>query len=780
MSTGTAALPHKAAGTPARLPQGAASWLLEFFARELAPYPGRVSLVTRMVIGVTLTMLIIMTFHLPGGALGVYYALIISRESLRNTVQQTWLTVAFFALGTLYVMLGIALFLDSPVTHFLWVIGSFYLIFFVMGTARNYGLAAGFSFLIATAIPIWDRAGETNTKVALTLFVLLSVVIGASCTLFVELVYRSFHPQDPVVAGLVDRLRVAAEMLRASAEGRRPALAQEGRLLQYAMVGPSSLRRQLIRGDISSGARARASAVVSMTGRVLELCATGIDEVRSKRPHSPGDTRRLRRLASVLDGQAAAIRSLGDIAEICTRTLPVPKGWGDEEQASSYLPALPEIARGVRLLSEVLNSFGTSPSERAEPASRRASGRGEAKRKADVVLTLLGARPSAILVPDAFTNREHLTFALRGCLAASLCYVIYNGIDWPGINTSVATCIITALATIGSSRQKQLLRIAGAFVGGFLISLPAQVFLLPLMDSITAFTIFFAAVSALAAWFATASPRLSYFGLQIALAFYLINVQEPFEQISLAVARDRVVGVLLGLMAMWLVFDQFAAPLATERMGALLRTNLHLMGELASSVGGSLQPEGREAEAERERQRFRDLRDKINDTFSQMNAQADAVPFEFGAQRQGKLRARERMQGMQPAMRSVFLLQATMFESDALPREARGRLGAASVPALHSLLEEATRLLEALAALPGPGEKGYAALRVRGAAQASSAPVADAPDGVPEKLAEAYRRVEQLGPGHEVLQSLCTSLVSSLGALECAAHQRPAIGATLR
>ena len=65
-----------------------AFWFLELLRRELAPYPGRTSTVARMVISVTLTMLVIMTFHLPAGALGGYYALIISRESLTNTVSR--------------------------------------------------------------------------------------------------------------------------------------------------------------------------------------------------------------------------------------------------------------------------------------------------------------------------------------------------------------------------------------------------------------------------------------------------------------------------------------------------------------------------------------------------------------------------------------------------------------------------------------------------------------------------------------------------------------------
>ncbi len=36
---------------------------------------------------------------------------------------------------------------------------------------------------------------------------------------------------------------------------------------------------------------------------------------------------------------------------------------------------------------------------------------------------------SRLLVPDALSNPEHLRFALKGCLAASLCYLTYNLID---------------------------------------------------------------------------------------------------------------------------------------------------------------------------------------------------------------------------------------------------------------------------------------------------------------------------------------------------------------
>jgi multidrug resistance protein MdtO len=57
-----------------------------------------------------------------------------------------------------------------------------------------------------------------------------------------------------------------------------------------------------------------------------------------------------------------------------------------------------------------------------------------------------------LLGPDAFVNPEHLKFALRGCLAASGCYIIYNSIAWPNIGEpAIATCLLTAVSAVGAS-----------------------------------------------------------------------------------------------------------------------------------------------------------------------------------------------------------------------------------------------------------------------------------------------------------------------------------------
>src|SRR5260370_10500741 len=100
-----------------------------------------------------------------------------------------------------------------------------------------------------------------------------------------------------------------------------------------------------------------------------------------------------------------------------------------------------------------------------------------------------------------------------------------------------------------------MLRIIGALAGGAL-GLGAQVFVLPYLDSIGDFTLLFGAVTIVAAWIATSDPRRSDVGLQVALAFYIINLQEFKIQTSLSPARDRDAGTLLRVFVLWLEFDQ--------------------------------------------------------------------------------------------------------------------------------------------------------------------------------------------------------------------------------
>jgi len=259
---------------------------------------------------------------------------------------------------------------------------------------------------------------------------------------------------------------------------------------------------------------------------------------------------------------------------------------------------------------------------------------------------------STLFASDAFTNREHVRFALKGCLAASTCYVIYNAIAWPGISTAVTTCLLTALSTMGASHQKQILRIAGAIVGGFGIGMGAQVFMLPYVDSIAGFVVLFVFATALSSWFLTSSPRLSYFGIQVALAFYLVHLQEFSFQNSLAVGRDRVVGILLGLFVMWLVFDRlWGEPAAVEMRAAFISTFRSLAQLARGPVSRDIRDEFGRSLA---------LRETINANMDKVSAQADGVLFEFGPSRERDLQLRTYVQRWQPQLRALFLMRIAL------------------------------------------------------------------------------------------------------------------------
>jgi multidrug resistance protein MdtO len=90
---------------------------------------------------------------------------------------------------------------------------------------------------------------------------------------------------------------------------------------------------------------------------------------------------------------------------------------GDEVLSSA--PLLREMEATVSLIPE---AFVGSQSLRAYALPER------------------GETPSAALFrPDWLSNSDHFKFGLKGCLAASLCYITYNLLDWPGISTAVTT-----------------------------------------------------------------------------------------------------------------------------------------------------------------------------------------------------------------------------------------------------------------------------------------------------------------------------------------------------
>lgn len=307
---------------------------------------------------------------------------------------------------------------------------------------------------------------------------------------------------------------------------------------------------------------------------------------------------------------------------------PLPTG-----NALSAVPILPELEKIVSLIPE--SFIGTHPLNAYVPP------------------TLGEDPPQRIFAWNTRSNADHIKFALRGCLTASLCYVFYNLVDWQGISTSVTTCLLTALSTIGGSRQKQVLRFAGATVGGFVFGMGSQIFILPYFNTIGAFTVLFIFVTVLSSWVLTSSPRLAYFGFQMGFAYYLINLQEFAFQTSLSIARDRVVGVLFGLIMMWLVFDQLGAAPAWVTMKKTYVANLRLLARLAREPVSTDMRSATDT--------YFSLRETISEGADSVRSLADGVLLEFGATREQGLAWRRKIFAWQPLLRTLYLTEVGLW-----------------------------------------------------------------------------------------------------------------------
>ncbi len=616
MATRATSLRHQPARQTVSWP-----WFREFLRWEVAPYPGRLSTVIRMTIAVTLVMIIVVTFRIPNAALAGLFSILLARENLAATWLGGRLIVLGFVLASLYTLFGMMLFRGYPITHFFWVIGTLYLIFFVMRTTTNYAAAAAFCIPIGVAMPVWDRSLPSEIQVEGTLWPIVIIAVGAGATVLTEAVYRIFDRSDPLIIFVDDLLLAVQQVGESLAAHQAPPNAVVARVLQYDMIGTGRLRTTLLRQGLDPTRRAQRAALISLAGRLI-----GLAEDLQRVPPQPGedDAIRLRALSERL---AAIRKELRESGAISAYPLLL------EGPPSSSFPMLQEMERIVALIPEVFQR------EEVVVGSQNPPGRDWWR---------------ALLVPDAFQNPEYQRFAFAGCLAASVCYILYNALDWPGINTSVLTCIVTALSTVGSSLQAQFLRIAGFVVGGLVLGISAQILILPGIDSVFGFALFFAAASAIAAWFATSSPRLSFFGVQIALAFYFVNLTDFHVETDLTIARDKVIGVLLGILAMGFFFNRFGTKSDAEQLPKLLVRNVRMLAQLIVC------PVVRDrALAVSQVSR---LRSQINDNFAGMESQTETARFEseFRHRREEDLVECERIQKAQPALRSIYLLELSL------------------------------------------------------------------------------------------------------------------------
>ena len=183
---------------------------------------------------------------------------------------------------------------------------------------------------------------------------------------------------------------------------------------------------------------------------------------------------------------------------------------------------------------------------------------------------------SGFFLPDAFTNPDHVRYALKTTAAAMFCYVSYSLLDWPGIHTSFITCYIVSLATTAETLEKLTLRISGCLIGSA-AGYAAIIFLTPSLTSIGDLmtVVFFGALAS--AWVAAGSSRISYAGFQIAFAFFLCVIQGSSPSFDLVTARDRIIGILFGISVVYLVFTNVSPISVVKRIDGKIADILRRM-----------------------------------------------------------------------------------------------------------------------------------------------------------------------------------------------------------
>ncbi|HEY2623618.1 MAG TPA: FUSC family protein [Dyella sp.] len=184
-----------------------------------------------------------------------------------------------------------------------------------------------------------------------------------------------------------------------------------------------------------------------------------------------------------------------------------------------------------------------------------------------------------LFVPDAFTNPEHVRFALKATLAVMMAYLTYTLLDWPGIRTAVTTCFFVAMGSVGETVHKLTLRITGAVIGGLAAAF-CIVFVLPSMTDIGQLCLVIGVFAAVFAWISTSTDRLAYAGLQMAFAFFLGVLHDYAPSTELVELRDRVAGIILGNIIISLVFTSLWPSSTRDAIRSALSRAMRAIGHV--------------------------------------------------------------------------------------------------------------------------------------------------------------------------------------------------------
>lgn len=567
--------PAKPRGPAPYVDEGDAPDLVALLCRELRPTPGRLGDSVRIVVVVLAVVAISETFRIPDIGLSAFIVLFLSGRDAVSTVQTALISgiavvLAIFAVIGVFMLSLAEPALRIPLMAVL-TFGTMFLsraallgpVFFVAGFVIAYGLTLG-DQVLGLALQPATSANVPQLELPEIFFVppeeaLLRFLLWLSLAAVVPLalliganVLTGRDPARLLRRALAERLATAARFCA----GERGA---ERQLEAQAFDGTAGLRKlHQLAGVLHAGRRPawHASLIDDIARLGLLLLAWSRVEGNARQPLRPAAAACRGAERTLQDGEAPS-------GELVAITAP-----------GAARPLAEAISRTLRAIRDALNGMAAGQEAHvAAPAARR------------------------LLVPDAFSNPEYVRFALKVTLAVMICYLVMNLTDWPGIHTCVITCYFVALGTVGETMHKATLRFVGCLIGAGL-GLSTILLLMPHMTDLGDLLLLLAPVTLLAAWIAQGSQRISYAGLQIGLAFYLVVLQGYGPTISMYTARDRTIGILFGNIVTFAIFTTFwpvrVADVVRAHLAAALE-QLAILLSLDARSDGEISPAAQSA-----------------------------------------------------------------------------------------------------------------------------------------------------------------------------------------
>ncbi len=514
-------------------------------ARLLKPFPGRVEFAARLALICALTALVVEIYQTPEPALTTYVVFFLNKPDRGTSLI---LDIAMLILMSLIIsttILVAMVVIDQPA----WRVASMTAIslglLFMASASKLRPVAGIVALIVAYALDLLGtvHGGEIATRALL--YAWLFIGIPAAVSIAVNLLLAP-PPVRLAEQALARRLRLAAAMLRGPNEDLRRDFneciragnGETQKLLKLALLEKSATR------DRVASLRQAATSSFVILAMIDVMDRDGGAALPS--PQRERLTLTLEAVARILDR--------GEI----------PVDVKFEAVVDGEPTVSPRAAEALACLGEALATFAeVVPAPPPPEATKKSSG---------------------FFLPDAFTNPEHIHYALKTTAAAMFCYVLYSLLDWPGIHTCLITCYIVSLGTAAETIEKLTLRILGCLVGAA-SGIAAIVYLIPYTTSIGDLMALVFVGAFASAWFAVGSPRIAYAGFQIAFALFLCVIQGSGPSFDMETARDRVIGILLGNIVVYLLFTNIWPVSIGQRVDVTFAALLRNLRDLLTASG---------------------------------------------------------------------------------------------------------------------------------------------------------------------------------------------------